>query len=429
MGGGALDPCGLSSADDQFRPGCTPAIQSEAIANWVEISPFLLDATEVTNHQYRACVGARDCTLPAVTSAGDPGRTGFVADYFNNPDRADSPVVGVDWDQATAYCATLGGRLPTEAEWEFAATTQDAVGGIHGLIGNVREWVADPFDYLAYCAPGEAEHYTDATFSQFPREVDGTPPPDVAGPDHCLDDDNLTEGAGPPGEGCNQRLDQCFGTCTAWGEVARGSTPGDVREAFAARLCDLRLERAAPEGTDCALSGDAACADVLPKDRADCSDHCACVADSRTLAGADSTECMQGCMQAYVSCATIGVRHTYEPARAACLDADVPFVCLDTSNGLGANPKMRVRPACRPRGTQDAPARLYDAAGRNRPVVAQAQSAVQDETGLHHTIRGASFLDDGICSLRPTRRATHGPLAYAGDVGFRCAFDVDADTP
>jgi formylglycine-generating enzyme required for sulfatase activity len=70
---------------------------------------FWMSRTEVTNGQYKACVDAGACSPPR-------DRT-----YYDDPAYADHPAVNVGWSQASAYAAWIGGRLPTEAQWEYAA--------------------------------------------------------------------------------------------------------------------------------------------------------------------------------------------------------------------------------------------------------------------------------------------------------------------
>lgn len=74
----------------------------------LSLEMFWIDRTEVTFGQYQACVEAGVCT--ASSAAGNPD--------LNGPQQ---PVVGVAWRDAQAYCAWVGARLPTEAEWEAAA--------------------------------------------------------------------------------------------------------------------------------------------------------------------------------------------------------------------------------------------------------------------------------------------------------------------
>ena len=131
----------------------------------VYLDAFWIDRSEVTNVQYRKCVEAGACEEPACWDDSD----------YNAPDQ---PVVCVRWDDAQDYAAWVGGRLPTEAEWEKAARGTDGriypwgnsspdcdranyygcvgkplPGGSHSdgaspygaldMVGNVWEWVAD----------------------------------------------------------------------------------------------------------------------------------------------------------------------------------------------------------------------------------------------------------------------------------------------
>ena len=148
----------------RFMMGCSAGDPSceddEKPSHPVDISRgFWLARTEVTAAQYR-----KAGTAPgADREAGDEAL----------------PAAAVTWAAAKAYCAGVGGRLPAEAEWEYAAragtatpyydslpaiawfsdTSDDRprpVGtkapnafGLHDMLGNVSEWVRDRY-YNAY---------------------------------------------------------------------------------------------------------------------------------------------------------------------------------------------------------------------------------------------------------------------------------------
>jgi formylglycine-generating enzyme required for sulfatase activity len=84
----------------------------ESPVHRVTLSAFEIMQAEVTVAQYSECVSAGQCTVP---NAVNPYCN------WNLPGFENHPVNCVNWFQGVNYCAFVGGRLPSEAEWEYAA--------------------------------------------------------------------------------------------------------------------------------------------------------------------------------------------------------------------------------------------------------------------------------------------------------------------
>ncbi|MBI4678752.1 MAG: formylglycine-generating enzyme family protein [Elusimicrobia bacterium] len=126
----AEEPSGRDEAGIQWVtiPGGTLMMGSgsgdEGPVHRVTVKSFQMAKTEVTNKQYKACVDAGTCTSAHVSDGtcwmrNDSQRLqGNLSASFPGDDQ---PVVCVDWNQAKAFSKWVGGRLPSEAEWEYAA--------------------------------------------------------------------------------------------------------------------------------------------------------------------------------------------------------------------------------------------------------------------------------------------------------------------
>ncbi|MBX2803372.1 MAG: SUMF1/EgtB/PvdO family nonheme iron enzyme, partial [Myxococcales bacterium] len=132
----------------RFRMGSTEGNGDEQPVHWVTIERgFWLGRFPVTNAQYRAYVAA----------TGAAESPGFRMEGFDAPEQ---PVVMVSWHDAMGFCRWLSDELlelsvdlPTETEWEWAATSDD---------GRQYPWGNEPADESrAWFSPtrvGERDH-------------------------------------------------------------------------------------------------------------------------------------------------------------------------------------------------------------------------------------------------------------------------------
>lgn len=106
----------LMGAGDELQPSVR--LRWEIPQHMVFVDAFWIMQTEVTNAQYERCINARICIQP-------------VNDSWNDAAYAQHPVTDVSWSMAKTYAEWVGGRLPTEAEWEK---------GCRGTDGRIYPW-------------------------------------------------------------------------------------------------------------------------------------------------------------------------------------------------------------------------------------------------------------------------------------------------
>jgi formylglycine-generating enzyme required for sulfatase activity len=159
-------------APGHFRMGCSPGdsdCHDDEPAHDVTLSKgYWIGQTEASTGAYRRFSRAVGRDMPAAPD--------FNPQWSNDQ----MPITGISWDDANTFCRWALGRLPTEAEWEYAARAgspelrygpldevawhkgnsnskahpvkgrQPNAFGLYDMLGNLWEWTADRYNKDAY---------------------------------------------------------------------------------------------------------------------------------------------------------------------------------------------------------------------------------------------------------------------------------------
>jgi len=112
--------------DSTFFMGCNAALDTNCAADEkpqhaVSLSAYWIDRFEVTKQRYRQCIDAGACKQPALEGSEACRDSNHANNNWTQPGRDKHPINCVTQADAAAYCAWVGGALPTEAQWEKAA--------------------------------------------------------------------------------------------------------------------------------------------------------------------------------------------------------------------------------------------------------------------------------------------------------------------
>ncbi len=161
IGGGERGRVAVDGGEHEIgAPPAGFAYDNERPRHPVELAPFEIDRTPVTNGAYIAYMEETGAEPPLYWERDGEG--GWVHTAMGRRESIDPghPVIHVSWHEADAFARWAGKRLPTEAEWEAACAgpidraagegvpTDRAAGESLPLAGQAWEWTSS--DFLAY---------------------------------------------------------------------------------------------------------------------------------------------------------------------------------------------------------------------------------------------------------------------------------------